>query len=120
MLDEVIRGGTVVDGTGNAAVTADVGIRDGRIVAIGKVNDEAAHETKRARVAAKPFGHGHERQAGGAGGGRERAVRRHTAALEDGERQLNLRCRVSDLMLLPRIAAGPASRRAPTPAAAPA
>jgi N-acyl-D-aspartate/D-glutamate deacylase len=44
MLDEVIRGGTVVDGTGNPAVIADVGIQNGRIVAIGTIDDDAAHE----------------------------------------------------------------------------
>jgi N-acyl-D-aspartate/D-glutamate deacylase len=33
-LDRVVRGGTVVDGTGAAAREADVGIRDGRIVAV--------------------------------------------------------------------------------------
>jgi N-acyl-D-aspartate/D-glutamate deacylase len=44
MLDEVIRGGTVVDGTGAAPVVADVGIRDGRIVAIGTVDEAAARE----------------------------------------------------------------------------
>lgn len=44
MLDEVIRGGTVVDGTGSAAVVADVGIRDGRVVALGTVDEQAAHE----------------------------------------------------------------------------
>jgi N-acyl-D-aspartate/D-glutamate deacylase len=44
MLDTLIRGGTVVDGTGAAARRADVGIRDGRVVEIGSTNDEA-HET---------------------------------------------------------------------------
>lgn len=42
MLDIVIRGGTVVDGTGAPARTADIGIRDGRIVAMGKVDETAA------------------------------------------------------------------------------
>ena len=42
MLDTVVRGGIVVDGTGAAARTADVGVRDGRIVAIGAVDDDAA------------------------------------------------------------------------------
>jgi N-acyl-D-aspartate/D-glutamate deacylase len=44
MLDYVIKGGTVVDGTGSPGVVADVAIRDGRIIAIGSV-DEPAHET---------------------------------------------------------------------------
>ncbi|MEQ1686394.1 MAG: amidohydrolase family protein [Burkholderiaceae bacterium] len=43
MLDWLIEGGTVVDGSGGAPFTADVGVRDGRIVAVGKIN-EAAHE----------------------------------------------------------------------------
>jgi N-acyl-D-aspartate/D-glutamate deacylase len=41
MLDVVIRGGTVVDGTGAPARVADLGIRDGRIVAIGEVTEDA-------------------------------------------------------------------------------
>ena len=42
MLDVIIKGGTVVDGTGAPGVQADIGIRDGRIVAIGEVNEDAA------------------------------------------------------------------------------
>jgi N-acyl-D-aspartate/D-glutamate deacylase len=41
MLDVVIRGGTVVDGTGAPARVADLGVRDGRIVAIGEITEEA-------------------------------------------------------------------------------
>jgi N-acyl-D-aspartate/D-glutamate deacylase len=41
MLDEVIKGATVIDGTGADRRVADVGIRDGRIVAVGQI-DEAA------------------------------------------------------------------------------
>ncbi|MDX3575858.1 MULTISPECIES: D-aminoacylase [unclassified Streptomyces] len=41
MLDHVIKGATVVDGTGVPAFTADVGIRDGRIAVVGTVTEEA-------------------------------------------------------------------------------
>ncbi|HWS46632.1 MAG TPA: amidohydrolase family protein [Acidimicrobiia bacterium] len=42
MLDTVIKGGRVVDGTGAPARTADIGIRDGRVVEIGRIGDDAA------------------------------------------------------------------------------
>ncbi|MFB9534917.1 MULTISPECIES: N-acyl-D-amino-acid deacylase family protein [Streptomyces] len=41
MLDHVIKGATVVDGTGGPGRVADVGIKDGRIAVIGQVTQEA-------------------------------------------------------------------------------
>jgi N-acyl-D-amino-acid deacylase len=41
MHDLIIRGGTVVDGTGDAPRTADVAIDEGRITAVGKLSDTA-------------------------------------------------------------------------------
>ncbi len=40
--DLVIRNGTVVDGSGQAPYRADVGVRDGRIVMIGRIRERGA------------------------------------------------------------------------------
>ena len=41
MLDYIIKGGTIIDGTGGPARTGDVGVADGVIVAVGRVTDGA-------------------------------------------------------------------------------
>ena len=48
MLDTVIEGGTVIDGSGTAPCTADIGLRDGHIVEIGRITSAA-----RERIAAQ-------------------------------------------------------------------
>jgi N-acyl-D-aspartate/D-glutamate deacylase len=41
VLDTLFRGGQVVDGTGSLARRADVGVQDGRIVAVGEIAEDA-------------------------------------------------------------------------------
>lgn len=45
MFDTLIRGGTLVDGTGAAACTGDVALKDGRIAEVGGRIDGAARQT---------------------------------------------------------------------------
>ena len=45
MFDILLRGGTVIDGTGRAAFPADVAIEKGRIAAVGHLPDAAARQT---------------------------------------------------------------------------
>jgi len=44
VLDLIIRSGRVVDGTGGPSRIADVGVRDGRVVDIGDLTEEAVRE----------------------------------------------------------------------------
>ena len=43
--DIVIRNGHIVDGTGSPWYSGDIGIRDGRIAAIGKLGSAGAKQT---------------------------------------------------------------------------
>ncbi|MFG1674408.1 amidohydrolase family protein [Micromonospora sp. NPDC049282] len=44
MYDVVVRGGTIVDGSGEAARTGDLAIADGRVAAIGRIPERGARE----------------------------------------------------------------------------
>jgi N-acyl-D-aspartate/D-glutamate deacylase len=54
MLDVVVRGATVVDGTGAPARQADVGVQAGRIVAVGDVDDTGSRELDAAGLILAP------------------------------------------------------------------
>jgi N-acyl-D-amino-acid deacylase len=44
MFDLVIRNGTVIDGSGRPRYRADIGVRDGRIAALGKLGEKGVEE----------------------------------------------------------------------------
>jgi N-acyl-D-aspartate/D-glutamate deacylase len=44
MLDLIVRGGLVVEGTGAAPVTADVGVQGDRVVSVGRLSESARRE----------------------------------------------------------------------------
>jgi N-acyl-D-aspartate/D-glutamate deacylase len=54
MLDVLIRGARVIDGTGKPGFQADVGVQDGRVVALGKVDHSATRTIDAAGLALAP------------------------------------------------------------------
>ncbi len=54
MHDLVIRGGTIVDGTGDPAFTGDVAIDGGKVTQVGRVDGEGAAEIDADRQARHP------------------------------------------------------------------
>ncbi|MBU5442253.1 D-aminoacylase [Paenibacillus sp. MSJ-34] len=60
MLDIILKNGKIVDGTGNPWFAGNVGIKDGRIVAVGRVDQEAGQIVDvRGQVIAPGFIDGH-------------------------------------------------------------
>ena len=54
MFDLVFRNGSVIDGTGSPAYTADVAVKDGEIAAIGRIDGESATTIDAAGLAITP------------------------------------------------------------------
>lgn len=54
MLDIVIAGGQVIDGTGKPGYTADIGVLEGRIVEIGRIDGNAAVRLDASGLAVSP------------------------------------------------------------------
>ena len=44
MYDLIIRNGTIIDGSGEARFLADVAVQDGRIAALGKIEEAGRRE----------------------------------------------------------------------------
>ena len=96
MHDLVIKGGTVVDGTGAPARTADVAVTDGRITEVGEVDGRGAARDRRRRPArhARLRRHPHALRRSGHVGPAAHAVvlaRRHHG--RDGQLRRRLRAR---------------------------
>ena len=41
MYDTIIRNGTIIDGTGADRYVADIALKDGRVAAIGEINEQS-------------------------------------------------------------------------------
>jgi len=54
VLDLWIRGGTIIDGTGAPRFTADIGVRDGKIVQLGASDEPATREINAAGLLVTP------------------------------------------------------------------
>lgn len=54
MYDAIIRNGLIVDGTGKAAFSGDLAIKDGKIAAVGGVIGEAKEELDAAGLVVSP------------------------------------------------------------------
>src|SRR4051794_12393697 len=54
MLDLLFKDGAVIDGAGTPARTADIGIRDGKVVKVGKLDESARSVTNISGLAVCP------------------------------------------------------------------